>query len=191
MIEQNTNNNYRERNNYKERILKCLNQSPAPVDVEKIRKSCKIANWNTTLKHCLELVFEGNIKGQTTSKGWVFWAHQETSLEPWQEAVGTLDKLETSETQTIALLTCNYEKQLAIALPKDQRETEELNTLIGRKISILKTDNPQKPIIIKVAKGTRLLKSRLRSKIFGRIEGFVKRWPLFSAMSTCLKSGYL
>ena len=137
------------RNNYKERILEFLNKSAAPVDVEKIRKSCNIANWNTTLKHCLELLLKGNIKGQTTSKGWVFWIHQETHLNPWEEAIGTLDKVENSETQIIALLTCTYKKQIVIPLPKDQPETKKLEKLLGQKIAILRTDNPEKPIIIR------------------------------------------
>jgi hypothetical protein len=137
------------RNNYKERILNFLSQSTAPIDVEKIRKSCKIANWNTTLKHCLELVFEGSIKGQTTSKGWIFWTHQETQLKPWEEARGTLDRIETSETQKIALLTCTYKKTIAISLPKDQPETQKLEKLIGCKIGILRTDNPKQSLIIR------------------------------------------
>jgi hypothetical protein len=137
------------RNDYKERILNFLSQSSKPVDAETIRKSCKIANWNTTLKHCLELLFEGTIKGQTTSKGWIFWTHQETHLQPWQEATGTLDKIENSETQTIALLTCTVKKRIAIPLPKDQLETQKLHQLIGQKITILKTDIPEKPLIIR------------------------------------------
>jgi hypothetical protein len=58
---------------YKEKIYDFLSKNKKPIDIEKIRKACRIGNWNTTLKHCLELLLEGKIKGQKTSKSWVFW----------------------------------------------------------------------------------------------------------------------
>lgn len=134
---------------YKERIMAFLNEATQPADMEKIRVACKIGNWNTALKHCLELYSQGLVRGQKTTKGWVFWTHEETHLNTWDEAVGRLDKVEESETQIIALLTCIYKKQMAIALPKDKPETKELKKLIGKKISILRTDNPEKPLIIR------------------------------------------
>ena len=137
------------RNNYKERILNFLSQNNAPVDVEKVRKSCQISNWQTALKHLLELHSDGSILGQRTTKGWVFWSYEETRLVPWQEAIGVLDRLETSETQTIALVTCTYKRQIAIPLSKNQPETKKLQNLIGQKIRILKTDIPDKPLIIR------------------------------------------
>jgi hypothetical protein len=141
-------------NDYKEKILEYLKKAAEPADVEKIRTACGIGNWNTALKHCLELHFQGSIQGQRTTKGWVFWSYQETHLAPWQEAIGTLDKIENSETQTIALLTCTYKKQIAIPLPKNQPETQKLQKLLGKKIAILKTDNPDKPIIIRAFTAT-------------------------------------
>jgi len=136
-------------NDYKEKIFAYLNGTTESSDIEKIRISCGIGNWNTALKHCLELHFQGKIQGQKTSKGWIFWTHQEKHLKPWEEAIGKLDKVEDSETQTIALLTCTYKKQIAIPLPKDQPETKKLQKLLGQKIAILKTDIPDKPIIIR------------------------------------------
>jgi len=59
--------------NYEEKISLFLSKATEPVDVEKIRISCGIGNWNTALKHCLELLIQGRIKGQKTSKGWIFW----------------------------------------------------------------------------------------------------------------------
>lgn len=137
------------RNNYKEKILEYLKKAAEPADVEKIRTACGIGNWNTALKHCLELHARGTILGQRTTKGWVFWSYEETHLVPWQEAIGTLDRIEESETQTIALLTCTYKRQLAIPLSKNQSETKKLQKLIGKKIRILQTDIPNKPIIIR------------------------------------------
>jgi hypothetical protein len=134
---------------YKERILAFLNEATQPADIEKIRVACKIGNWNTALKHCLELYSQGSLQGQKTTRGWVFWTHEETHLNTWDEVVGRLDKVEESETQIVAFLTCIYKKQAAVALPKDQGKTEELNKLIGTIIGILRTDNPEKPLVIR------------------------------------------
>lgn len=134
---------------YKEKILAFLDKATQPADIEKIRTACGIGNWNTALKHCLELHAQGTIQGQRTTKGWVFWSYAETHLAPWQEALGVLDRLETSETQTIAFLTCTYKRQMAIPLQKEAPETKKLEKLIGKKIRILKTDIPEKPLIIR------------------------------------------
>ena len=139
---------------YKKKILAYLDEATQPADVEKIRTASGIGNWNTALKHCLELYFQGSIQGQRTTKGWVFWSYEETHLAPWQEALGTLGRIEESETQTIAFLTCTYERQIAIPLPKNQPETQKLQELLGQKIAILKTDNPDKPIIIRTLNET-------------------------------------
>jgi len=134
---------------YKKKILAFLDEATQPADIEKIRTACGIGNWNTALKHCLELYSQGSIQGQKTTRGWVFWSYEETHLAPWQEAIGVLDRIETSETQRIAFLTCTYKKQLAIPLQKNQPETQKLQKLLGQKIAILKTDIPDKPLIIR------------------------------------------
>jgi len=136
-------------NDYKEKILEYLKRAAEPADVEKIRTASGIGNWNTALKHCLELHSQGSIQGQRTTKGWIFWSYEETHLVPWQEAIGVLDRLENSETQTIALLTCTYKRQIAVPLQKEAPETKKLQKLIGQKIRILKTDIPEKPLIIR------------------------------------------
>jgi len=59
---------------YEEKILAFLSEAAEPVDVEKIRVACNIGNWNTALKHCLELLIQGKVRGQKTSKSWVFWS---------------------------------------------------------------------------------------------------------------------
>lgn len=64
-------------NNYAERIVEILTQATQPMDIEKIRIDAKIGNWNTALKHCLELMIAGKIRGQKTSKSWVFWTSQQ------------------------------------------------------------------------------------------------------------------
>jgi len=60
-------------NNYDEKIVEMLEKATCPMDIEKIRVDVGIGNWNTALKHCLELVIARKINGQKTSKSWVFW----------------------------------------------------------------------------------------------------------------------
>jgi hypothetical protein len=60
----------------KKRIINCLNATKMPQGVENIRVACNIGNWNTTLKHCLELLLQEKINGQKTSKSWIFWINQ-------------------------------------------------------------------------------------------------------------------
>ncbi|MBI4163975.1 MAG: hypothetical protein HY512_03870 [Candidatus Aenigmarchaeota archaeon] len=67
---------------YRERILNHLNGSDRPQDIEKIRVSTEIGNWNTCLKHCLELMINREIEGQKTSKSWVFWKKGKVSTSP-------------------------------------------------------------------------------------------------------------
>ena len=60
-------------NDYPEKILNVLRNSSIPLDVEKIRVGAGIGNWQTALKHCLELTIDQKIKALRTSKSWVFW----------------------------------------------------------------------------------------------------------------------
>jgi hypothetical protein len=62
---------------YKQEILELLKKATEPMDVAKIRYACHIGNWNTAMKHCLELMLDRKINGQRTSKGWIFWPKQE------------------------------------------------------------------------------------------------------------------
>ena len=54
--------------------MQVLEKSTQPMDVEKIRGACRIGNWQTALKHCLELRIDGKIRGTKTSKSWIFWS---------------------------------------------------------------------------------------------------------------------
>jgi hypothetical protein len=140
------------RKSKKESVLAFVNEAAEPVDVEKIRIHCGIGNWNTALNYCLELLLGEKIKGQKTSKSWVFWTHEETKLEPWDEAIGSFEKLEIDEEKVTTTLSTH--KNIRITYPKNTAEAQTLtqtltNTKKGTKIAILKTDNPQKPIIIR------------------------------------------
>ena len=61
-------------NDYSKRVLEVLEKSEQPMDIEKIRLEADIGHWNTALRHCLELLLAGKIRGQKTTKSWVFWA---------------------------------------------------------------------------------------------------------------------
>ncbi len=144
--------------NYEEKILTFLTQTPEPVDVEKIRTACGIGNWNTALTHCLDLLVQEKIQGQKTSKGWIFWTHRETPLEPWQEAKGNLQDVKISEDKvTVSLI--RTVRSFAIAFPKDSREAQTLIQALkdipkGTKIALLKTDIPEKPLVIRTLTDT-------------------------------------
>lgn len=67
-------------NDYKEKILAILAKATQPLDIEKIRVEAGIGNWNTALKHCLELLVTHEISGQKTSKSWVFWTNAKVAF---------------------------------------------------------------------------------------------------------------
>jgi hypothetical protein len=74
---------------------------------------------------------------------------QRVYLRPWEEIVGTLTGIEISDLETTALLTCTTRKHIAITLPKDQTDSTQLQQLIGKKIGILKTEDPERPLAIR------------------------------------------
>lgn len=63
---------------YPSKIVETLERATQPMDIEKIRVEAGIGNWNTALKHCLELLIAKKIHGQKTSKSWVFWGKSKT-----------------------------------------------------------------------------------------------------------------
>jgi hypothetical protein len=136
------------------RIVKFLDEVKYPIDVEKIRRACKIGNWNTALNYGLSLLVEGRIKGQKTSRGWVFWTRQETQLNPWEEAIGVYKALQITKGRATLKLT-QTPKEKSISFPKDSPEAEILIDALshipkGTKLALLRTDSPNKPIIIRI-----------------------------------------
>jgi hypothetical protein len=77
---------------YSEKILEVLENASIPMDVEHIRVSAGIKNWQTALKHLLELVLESKICGQKTTRGWIFWREKKgfsNTPRPLREETGT------------------------------------------------------------------------------------------------------
>ena len=92
--------------------------------------------------------------GQKTSKSWIFWTHQQACLRPWEEALGTYKTLEISKDEITLILSPAY-KDLKIIFPKNSPEAKTLiktlkNVPKGQKIALLKTDNPEKPLITRI-----------------------------------------
>jgi len=47
------------------------------MDVESIRAEAGIGNWQTAKAILLELLVEGLVKGQKSTKSWTFWISKE------------------------------------------------------------------------------------------------------------------
>jgi hypothetical protein len=76
---------------------------------------------------------------------------KELHLQPWEEIIGTLKELKTGGETTTAILTCTHNTDYSISYPNGTKEAETLQTLQnskGQKIAILRTDIPEKPILI-------------------------------------------
>ena len=44
-----------------------------PMDVENVRMQTGLKNWESTKSILLEMVLQGSIAGEKTTKGWIFW----------------------------------------------------------------------------------------------------------------------
>lgn len=140
---------------YENEITEYLSRIHEPADVEKIRRACGIGNWLTALTHCLLLMVGGKIKGQRTSKGWIFWIHPKIDLKPYEEAIGTYEGLSISENEVTLTLSIN--KIVKLTFPKQSLEANILINALkdiqkGTKITLLRTDSPTKPLIIRAYK---------------------------------------
>jgi hypothetical protein len=77
---------------------------------------------------------------------------KELHLQPWQEIVGTLKEIKTNEETTTAIVMCTQNTDHVIIYPNQTKEAEVLQTLKnlqGQKVAILRTDLPDKPILIR------------------------------------------
>jgi len=59
----------------KERVRDVLKESSIPMDVENVRLGAGLKNWESTKAILLEMVLQGAIQGQKTTKSWVFWVN--------------------------------------------------------------------------------------------------------------------
>jgi hypothetical protein len=71
----------RSKDTLRDRILHVLSGASIPMDVENVRVRSGLKNWESTKALLLELVVEGMISGQKTTKSWVFWVdHSESRM---------------------------------------------------------------------------------------------------------------
>jgi hypothetical protein len=62
---------------YREKIMQVLQNSPCPMDVENVRLSVGMKNWESTKSILLEMVLQGSIRGQRTARSWLFWVEDD------------------------------------------------------------------------------------------------------------------
>ena len=62
---------------YRNRVLDVLENSKIPMDIESVRTGAGIGNWQTAKAILLELLVEGIVKGQKSTKSWTFWISKE------------------------------------------------------------------------------------------------------------------
>lgn len=63
------------RNARQQRIMEVLEEAVMPMDVENIRVRAGLKNWESTKAILLEMVLQGTIIGQKTTKSWIFWVN--------------------------------------------------------------------------------------------------------------------
>ncbi len=68
------------RNSPRERVREVLKESPIPMDVENVRFRAGLKNWESTKAILLEMVLQGSILGQKTTKSWIFWVNTPIAL---------------------------------------------------------------------------------------------------------------
>jgi hypothetical protein len=73
-----------QRNSHHQKIISVLSEARMPMDVENIRSRTGLKNWESTKSILLELVLQGTILGQKTTKGWIFWV--DSSSRPKRRA---------------------------------------------------------------------------------------------------------
>jgi hypothetical protein len=55
--------------------MEVLEEAVIPMDVENIRVGAGLKNWESTKAILLEMVLQGTIIGQKTTKSWIFWVN--------------------------------------------------------------------------------------------------------------------
>ena len=64
-----------DRNSNPQKIMQVLSEAKIPMDVENIREQTGLKNWESTKSILLEMVLQGTILGQRTTRGWIFWVN--------------------------------------------------------------------------------------------------------------------
>jgi len=75
------------RNSAKDRIREVLKESQIPMDVENVRLRAGLKNWESTKAILLEMVLQGSIRGQKTTKSWIFWVNTPIALVQYAKRI--------------------------------------------------------------------------------------------------------
>jgi len=62
-----------QRDSHQQKIVEVLADAKMPMDVENVRLQTGLKNWESTKSILLEMVLQGRIAGEKTTKGWIFW----------------------------------------------------------------------------------------------------------------------
>ena len=62
-----------QRDSHQQKIVQVLADAKMPMDVENVRMQTGLKNWESTKSILLEMVLQGSIAGEKTTKGWIFW----------------------------------------------------------------------------------------------------------------------
>jgi hypothetical protein len=64
----------------REKVREVLKESEIPMDVENVRLRAGLKSWESTKAILLEMVLQGSILGQKTTKSWIFWVNTPVAL---------------------------------------------------------------------------------------------------------------
>lgn len=78
----------------------------------------------------------------------------ETYLDAWQEITGILETAERNNQTTTITISCAKDHKIILPTNTPQTTLQQLQKLQGQKIAILRTDNPDRPIIIRTYTAT-------------------------------------
>jgi len=110
---------------------------------------------------------------------------KEVKLQPWEEIIGILEAIQTNTETVTAIISCTQNLEIALPYHKNTPEAntiQNLNKHLGKKIAILKTDNPEKPLIIRSVTATPDTK-----KVFSRKLGFCRSFLCVAFKGDALK----
>jgi len=78
---------------------------------------------------------------------------KQLTLQPWDEITGLLKAVKIDNQTTTAFITCTQHTDFVISYPNETKEAQNLQTLkqlVGQKVKIIRTDIPEKPLLINV-----------------------------------------
>jgi hypothetical protein len=135
--------------------INCTIRGNAVQTLAELKRRGIVQNNREAVVQALLALQETIIKSDIQKNNLRNQTEQKMYLAPWNEVLGTLNGIETADTELIAFLTCTSEKHTAIAIQREPETEQQLRKLLGQKVAILRTDNPQTPLIIRPINNTK------------------------------------